>query len=497
MGNVSIMVHMFMAFFWLRCLTTASHDHRDTGACHGQQHGHSGSEKNCQSGFVPNDDFKYDAQINDEREKRKYLTMHNEDELFRGVYSFPVEPIPRRNCFDEEAMQFLHDGLPVVLENCTFHKSALKWTVEYLEENLQDEDHTAYISDNRKFLYYDDDRIKGAYKDFKPPTKQRLLRFSNFTKLIKELERANNGSRAYFQSLLVLQDGLSSSMLDDIDSFNYTWLLHLVKRMQWGDEVTNLLLVGMHDVVTPAHYDVLENLYVQIVGRKRVILFSPDYFRSLYPFPVGHPHDRQSQVDFDNPDLDRFPRFSEIGGMEVAMKPGEVLYIPNYWWHYIESEMHSNTISVNFWFDPKNATTNNGVQDPEKSENNSAEALVEKSLENDKPHQDNQSPVAGSEQTTGEDLRDAGDDKQPKEHNDEVKKDQVKDDISEKEKKAETEGEKKATQEEEEGEIELSAAQYLALLRETESLLYQATLNHEKVKKMLDELLNGRFNNLY
>lgn len=46
------------------------------------------------------------------------------------------------------------------------------------------------------------------------------------------------------------------------------------------------------------------------------------------------------KVDFDNPDLDRFPRFSEIRGMEVAMEPGEVLYIPNYWWHYIESEMY-------------------------------------------------------------------------------------------------------------------------------------------------------------
>ena len=37
---------------------------------------------------------------------------------------------------------------------------------------------------------------------------------------------------------------------------------------------------------------------LQIFGRKRVILFSPDYFRSLYPFPIGHPHDRQSQVRF-------------------------------------------------------------------------------------------------------------------------------------------------------------------------------------------------------
>lgn len=53
-------------------------------------------------------------------------------------------------------------------------------------------------------------------------------------------------------------------MLDDIDSFNYTWLLDLVRRMEWGDEVTNMLLVGMHDVVTPTHYDTLENLYVQV-----------------------------------------------------------------------------------------------------------------------------------------------------------------------------------------------------------------------------------------
>ena len=53
-------------------------------------------------------------------------------------------------------------------------------------------------------------------------------------------------------------------MLADIDSFNYTWLLELVKRLDWGEDVTNLLLVGMPDVVTPAHFDILENLYVQV-----------------------------------------------------------------------------------------------------------------------------------------------------------------------------------------------------------------------------------------
>ena len=64
--------------------------------------------------------------------------------------------------------------------------------------------------------------------------------------------------------MLYLQDGVSESMLEDINSFNYTWLLNLVRRMNWGEEVTNLLLVGMQDVVTPAHFDILENLYVQV-----------------------------------------------------------------------------------------------------------------------------------------------------------------------------------------------------------------------------------------
>lgn len=53
-------------------------------------------------------------------------------------------------------------------------------------------------------------------------------------------------------------------MQNDVDSFNYAWLLDLVTRFSWGEDVTNLLLVGMPDVVTPAHFDVLENLYVQV-----------------------------------------------------------------------------------------------------------------------------------------------------------------------------------------------------------------------------------------
>ena len=44
------------------------------------------------------------------------------------------------------------------------------------------------------------------------------------------------------------------------------------------------------------HYDEQQNFFVQLVGQKRCILFPPENYERLYPHPVYHPHDRQSQV---------------------------------------------------------------------------------------------------------------------------------------------------------------------------------------------------------
>lgn len=144
----------------------------------------------------------------------------------------------------------------------------------------------------------------------------------------------------------------------------------------------------------------------------------------------------------------------------------------------------SNTISVNFWFEPKNTTKDDDVKVPERYDNKTAEAMTEKGLENDKLQADEtDNLVAESEQTTKEDLPADVNNKHPNGHNDEVTKVQVKDEMSEESAKIETEGEKVESQEEEETAIKLSAAQYLALLRETEMSLFRATLNHEKVSE--------------
>ena len=59
--------------------------------------------------------------------------------------------------------------------------------------------------------------------------------------------------------------------------------------------------------------------------------------------------DRQAQVDFDAPDADRFPRFGEARGFEATLEPGELLYIPQYWFHHVEN-VDDACVSLNFWF---------------------------------------------------------------------------------------------------------------------------------------------------
>ena len=91
------------------------------------------------------------------------------------------------------------------------------------------------------------------------------------------------------------------------------------------------------------HYDVMDNLLVQIVGRKRVVLFPPSALEDLYL-----KGDKSTVVDIDTPDLEHFPRFSNAERFECEMSPGDVLFIPALWFHNVTSLGYS--VAVNsFW----------------------------------------------------------------------------------------------------------------------------------------------------
>ena len=135
---------------------------------------------------------------------------------------------------------------------------------------------------------------------------------------------------------------------------------------------------------------------------------------------------------------------------------------------------------MNFWFDPKNATKANSDKGLQKSDPASVETEAKKNQGEDGnvEMEDEGNPPA--EDTTSEKLPtvESGDSKPNAEQSDEAEDDAKK---VGNEEKGVTTAEEGAENQQDEKEIILSAAQYLALIRDTETSLFRATLSHEKV----------------
>ena len=90
--------------------------------------------------------------------------------------------------------------------------------------------------------------------------------------------------------------------------------------------------LGPKGTVTHLHHDVLNIFFIQVYGRKSFKLISPDETHLLY----NH-HGVFSDVDPDQPDLERYPLFAEACVHDVLLSPGDILFLPVGWWHHVRS----------------------------------------------------------------------------------------------------------------------------------------------------------------
>ena len=104
-----------------------------------------------------------------------------------------------------------------------------------------------------------------------------------------------------------------------------------------------------------AHYDPSENIACCVAGRRRFTLFPPDQVSNLYigPFEITPAGTTVSMVDFDRPDLDRFPRFTQAleSACQAVLEPGDAIYVPYLWWHHVKALAAINGL-VNYWWAP-------------------------------------------------------------------------------------------------------------------------------------------------
>jgi hypothetical protein len=96
-----------------------------------------------------------------------------------------------------------------------------------------------------------------------------------------------------------------------------------------------MLFFGGQDSHTFMHYDIdLANIFhFHFEGKKQCILFDQDQNDFLYKIP--HSLITREDIDFNNPDFKKWPMLKKAKGYTAELNHGEVLYMPEGYWHYM------------------------------------------------------------------------------------------------------------------------------------------------------------------
>ncbi|KAJ7426005.1 hypothetical protein WISP_19903 [Willisornis vidua] len=113
------------------------------------------------------------------------------------------------------------------------------------------------------------------------------------------------------------------------------------------DDITINAWFGPGGTISPLHQDPQQNFLAQVLGRKYIRLYSPQDSENLYPHESQILHNT-SQVAVEDPDLVKFPNFTKAAFQSCILTPGQILFIPVKYWHYVQSLELS--FSVSFWW---------------------------------------------------------------------------------------------------------------------------------------------------
>ena len=242
----------------------------------------------------------------------------------------PTQEITRLPRLDEaEFYRDFSGRMPVLLPSFVRDSRACAtWSPEYLESVIGDQ--TVQVNYCARAL---EKTTEGAVQ---APAQHFDASFREASDLIRSVSDV-----VYF----VMGQPIQQVFPELLDDLNFAALI-----LQAAPLVSVNLWYAAAGHLTPLHYDIFDNFLNQIIGRKRVTLFSPadiDYLYSTAQDDAGNP----VTVNPFDPDYEKFPRFRHATPMEFILEPGDTLYQPAGWSHQVEAL--DITVSVNFFFGDK------------------------------------------------------------------------------------------------------------------------------------------------
>ena len=217
-------------------------------------------------------------------------------------------PVDRRTGLTRQdfAEEYLKPMKPVVFTDLTASWPARqRWTIEHFKE------------------HYGHLRVPVVSNNYSKPGKGYMTpdRVISFKEFLEILESGPTDLRIFLWNIFKAAPELRNDFRipDIMDGF-----VDEMPFMFFGGEGAKVAL----------HYDIdMSHVFLnQIHGRKRVVLFAPDQSRNIY----HHPFTVASYVDLNNPDYEKYPALARAKGYEIVMEPGETIFMPSGYWHYIE-----------------------------------------------------------------------------------------------------------------------------------------------------------------
>lgn len=278
-----------------------------------------GIEKLSTQGINDNSD------VNDEAELNKYPSTRRESEkVSANQPRIKTLDIVEKLSVKDFRENYLHYGKPVIIKGAIDH-----WKISQYDWKQFGE----LFSKSQGFIRKDD-YINAAFSNER-----------NFqTTLISD----------YINKLS------SGTFSEDVDLPPYLgnnfWpknLGHLIefpayfKKSEYSPEAPKLW-IGPGGTITPLHRDATDNLFVQVLGRKKMILASPDQWESLYTWSRNPGSKLEGcDVDPENPNYEQYPLSIKSHFIELILYPKDMLFIPEGWFHYVKAL--DIQMSINFW----------------------------------------------------------------------------------------------------------------------------------------------------
>ncbi|ROT34949.1 LCM-domain-containing protein [Sodiomyces alkalinus F11] len=233
----------------------------------------------------------------------------------------------------EEFNQILETGKPVIIEGVDVGSCVARWTPEYL---------VSTVGAHRKVLVHDSTTEKMDFnaKNFSYAT-------MSFEELIRE---AQAGRKVYLRALSAAEPSNVAAKLEtDFPGLAEDFRLPTELGFVSDNEFSSILRIS-GPVNMWLHYDVMANVYVQVKGTKRLMLFPPGDLTRLGFAPgassssvdvFGALEQGLLGTDGDGTDGD-----AGVHPHEAAVGAGDILYLPPLWLHTAQPTTRPGELSV-------------------------------------------------------------------------------------------------------------------------------------------------------